>query len=353
MITLPRSADDLTSAWLSGALGQDVRVVSPPERLSSFACQVYRVELSGPAGTPAGVVVKLPTHGPVRELLDGLGTYRREVVFYERVAPNCPLRTPRALVAELAEDSTDFVLVLEDLAPLTTGDQLAGLSPEQAGVVVDELARFHAWSWEAPLLAELADTFPPIDSVAGRALGEHWLQFFPLGWKVASGLAGDALTPRLSAFADHFADYIPLLLDELAAPRVLSHGELRADNLILDGANSPYFIDFQNAQQACGPRELAYLLYTSLRREDRRGQDERLVRRYWDGLVAAGITGYPWEKAWRQYRLGLADQLMVTVVACTQYEAADERGRQALTEMARRALQAIEDNSCLDLLEGA
>ena len=353
MITIPRSADELTSAWLSEALGSDVHVISTPRRLSSFACEVYRLQLTGPPGTPPGVVIKLPVQGPVRELLDALGSYRREVVFYDRVAPICPLRTPRALAVEMAEDSTDFVLIIEDLAPLATGDQLAGLSPEQAGAVVDELARFHAWSWNAPLLDELADVFPALDSPVGRAMGQQWGQFFAAGWPIASRLAGDAVTAGLSAFAERFADYIPFFRDELATPRVLAHGELRADNLILDGTNSPYFIDFQNAQQACGPRELAYLLYTSLRSEDRRGQDERLVRRYWEGLVAAGVTDYPWEQAWRQYRLGLAEQLMMTVVACMQYEAADERGQQALTAMVRRGLRAIEDNSCLDLLEGA
>ncbi len=352
MVVIPRGAGELTPEWLGAALGAEVRFVTPPRRLSSFACEVFRIELDGPPGTPAGVVVKLPIEGPVRALVDGLDVYRREVAFYDRVAPHCPLRTPKALVAALAEDSTDFVLVLEDLAPLAPGDQLTGLTVEQAGRVVDELAGFHAWSWrDTGLLDGLADTFPPIDSPAGQVTAQTWAQFFPIGWKVAAEIAGDALTPRLARFAENIDRYAARLVEELATPRVLVHGELRADNLVLDPVDRPYFIDFQNVQQACGPRELAYLLYSSLRSEDRRGHDEALVRRYWEGLVRAGIDDYPWERAWRQYRLGLADQMVVTVVACTRYEAVDERGRAALATMVRRAFRAIEDNDCLDLVE--
>jgi hypothetical protein len=352
VIPIPASADELTSTWLSEALGHEVRVEGAPRRLSSFACEVYRVRLSGPPGVPPGVVIKLPTHGTARQLADGLGIYRRETVFYDRVAEACPLRTPRPLVSRMADEGTDFVLVLEDLAPLTAGDQLTGLTLEQAERVIDQLARFHAWSWGSPLLDELADTFPALDSPRGRAIGEQWAQAFPVGWKVAPELAGDLITPRIAAFADHMASHAESLIEELAGPRVLVHGELRADNLVLDGAGDPYFIDFQNAQLACGPRELAYLLFTSLRSEDRQGRDERLVRRYWDGLVAAGVEGYPWERAWRQYRLGLADQLIVTGSACGQYEFADDRGRRVLATMLRRALRAIDDNAALDLLEG-
>lgn len=346
----PASIDEVDDAWLSRSLGQDVRRTSEPEALSSFACKVYRLRLAGPAGTPEAVIVKLPIEGQVRSLIDALGIYRREVSFYNEVAPRAPLRTPKAYAAELASDSTDFVLVLEDLGTSTGGDQLTGLSLDEAGAVLDELARFHAWSWGQPVLDDLAETFPPIDSPAGRAMQDQWTQFFGLAWPMAQKLAGDALTVELTQFGDRFADYVPVFLEELSGPPVLTHGELRADNLLFDAEGRVHFVDFQNAQQECGPRELAYFLTQSLATETRQGNDEALVRRYWDGLVAAGVSDYPFEKAWRQYRLGVANQLMMIVVACMRHDAVDARGQHLLVEMLRRNLRSIQDNRSLALL---
>jgi Ecdysteroid kinase-like family len=348
---VPTSIGDIDGHWLAEVFDSPVQVVGAPERMSSFACEVFRLRLAGTSGeVPPSVIVKLPVLGPIRPLVDGLGLYRKEVQFYQYIAPNCPLKTPESYVALLAEGSTDFVLVLQDLAPLHTGDQLTGLSISEAQLIIDELAKFHAWSWESPILAEHADTFRAIDSPAGRAMGEQWGEFFAVGWQVAATLAGDALSAPLRAFADRFADYIPFFLDELASPRVLSHGELRADNVILDGENRPYFIDFQNTQQECGPRELAYFVSMSLDPEVRRGKDEALVRRYWEGLQSWGVRSYSFQDAWRQYRLGLANQFMMVVVACMRYEAADDRGKSVLASLIRRGLIAIQDNDSLALL---
>jgi hypothetical protein len=347
---IPLTIDAVDAAWLSEALGHEVQLAGEPQPLSSFACQVFRLRLTGPPGSPAGVIVKLGIQGPIRAFIDGLRVYQREVAFYDLVAQRCSLRTPQAYVARLASASTDFVLVLEDLHPLSSGDQLAGLSLHEAELAIDELARFHGWSWGTPMLEELADTFPPIDSPTGLAMQEQWAQFFGLGWPAAIELAGDAMTAELQAFGDHFTDHVSTFIEQLATPRVLTHGELRADNMIFDGDAPPVFIDFQNAQQECGPRELAYFLTQSLTVERRRGQDELLVRRYWEGLLAASVTGYPWEDAWRQYRLAVANQLMMVVVACMRFDAVDARAQALLREMVRRGLAAIEHNGSLALL---
>lgn len=349
-LTIPTSIDEIDRSWLTAALGTEVDIASPPERLSSFACEVFRIRLTG-AGAPPGVIVKLPIpHGPVRQLVDSIGAYQREVAFYRTLAGEAPLRTPRAYVAQMAEAGSDFILVLEDLAPLSSPDQLVGLSLRQAEVAVDEIARFHAWSWESPRLDALAATFLPIGSEPGRALQQQWAQFFSLGWPVAADLAGEDLTDALRHFGEHYSEHVTFFVDELSTPRVLSHGELRADNMILDGEDRPYVIDFQNMQQECGPRELAYFLAQSLTTEVRRGNDEMLVRRYWSQLTASGVSDYPWEEAWRQYRLGLASVAVMTVCACMRYADADPRGQRLLAEMVKRIFRAIVDNDSLALL---
>ena len=147
---LPQSADGLDDSWASQALGASVRVA---DRESvglgiAFACRLFRLMLDGPPGMPGSVLVKMPIEGDTRAMLDGIGTYSREIQFYREVAPHLPVRTPKIYSAEQATDSTDFLLVMEDLSgECVQIDQHEGFSQQQAKAVVDAVARFHSWSW--------------------------------------------------------------------------------------------------------------------------------------------------------------------------------------------------------------
>ena len=62
--------------------------------------------------------------------------------------------------------------------------------------------------------------------------------------------------------------------------------------------------------QQSGMVDVSYLLSQSVPLEVRREHEGRLVRRYLEGLVAAGVTSYPLEDALRQYRIGVAFNLV-------------------------------------------
>ena len=141
-VSLPSTAADLDAAWLTsalradGAIGPDARITEVrAERIAletGFSSELYRLHLTGDSAAPASVVAKLPTTTAVREAMDLVGGYARELAFYDQVAPNAPLRTPRAHVAQMAAYSTDFVLVLEDLRGWENGDHYAGLLLDRA-----------------------------------------------------------------------------------------------------------------------------------------------------------------------------------------------------------------------------
>ncbi len=357
---LPTSIEAVDGAWLTRALREAGRIgpadevtierADPVGADSAYAGTLHRLHLAGPPAVPATLILKLPVGGDVRPLLDGIGAYQREIAFYRDVAPQAPHRTPDAWLALQATESTDFVLLLEDMAPLVAADQLIGLGLPQARVAVGELARVHAWSWNHPRLASLAATFPPIDGDRGRAVQGQFAEFARMSWPLVAAQLGDELPPAVRAFGERLPDLIPFFVDELAEPRALTHGELRSDNLFLDGDRSPVLIDFQAVQQEAGVREVAYLVSQSMTVQERRGHDEELVRHYWEGLVAAGVEGYSWDEAWRQYRLAVAYSLYLPAVAFLRYEAASETGRQLLREMVLRAAATIEDVGSLELL---
>jgi len=347
-MTLPRTIDELDGAWLSAALGQPVSIKAATPVPLGYATAMYRLELEGQSEAPASVIVKLPVGGQVRQLLDGIGAYVREVTFYAELARDVPVRVPRSYAAEIAPDSTDFVLVLEDLSTLEPANQLKGLTLELAETAVGELARFHAWSWEHDRLQALADRFPPLDSEPAAGVYGKFAEFFGMSWQSARELP--VVADEVKEFGDRWGESLPTFVAELSTPRTIVHGELRADNLFVLPDGGLLMIDFQTVAQQAGIVDVAYLVAQSLPVEVRRGNDERLVRRYVDALATLGVTDYDYERAWRQYRIALAFNLLLPGLAFMQYENTDDHGKRLLVEMLRRTSDAIEATGALDLL---
>jgi hypothetical protein len=343
-VSMPRGEADLDDAWISEVIGSPVRVTGT-EGVgvgSAFACQLFRLRLEGPAGTPDSVVVKLPVEGEVRAMLDGIGAYSREVVFYRDLAAEVPVRTPRIYAAVQAAEGTDFVLVMEDLTGCEPVDQIAGLTLHQAEAAVDALARMHAWSWErAELLERYADRFWPVDSELGKALQKQYGGLFAHVWSARRDTFAELLGPAAQHIGDRFEELQPELIGKLATPRCLTHGELRADNLFFDGSGQPILFDFQAVQQECGIRELQYLLGTSLPESVLADHEDPLLDRYTDGLHQGGVD-YARTAAREQYRAATTYNLMWPVMASVRYEAASDRGRATLDTMVRRLGAAIE-----------
>lgn len=356
---IPLSLEDVTSSWLTqalrlaGRLGEnesaEIIDVRPLSAGTAYSTLMYRMTIAAPR-LPESAILKLAVSGPARPILDGIDAYAREVAFYRDLGGELPVRIPKSYVAEFDANTKDMVLVIEDLAPLAPVDQIVGLNLTQAEAAMDGLARFHAWSWQHPRLGPLADRFPPLSGPKGRAIIEQFGQFMSMAWSAAIRISGDAMSPDVAAFGQRLPALIPFFLDRLSGPASVIHGELRGENLFFDQDGSLILIDFQSATQGVGTIDVAYLLSQSLPTELRRGHDDRLVRRYWDGLVAGGVKNYPWELAWEHYRLAVAYNIILPGVAFTTYESSNQRGKTLLLKMLSRASTAIADHRSLDLL---
>jgi aminoglycoside phosphotransferase (APT) family kinase protein len=345
---LPQSADGLDDAWASRALGTSVQVISSESVGvgTAFACRLFRLMLDGPPGAPDSVLVKMPIEGDSRAMLDGIGVYNREIQFYREVAPNLPVRTPRIYSAEQATDSTDFLLVMEDLTgECVQIDQHEGFSQQQVEAVVDALARFHSWSWaKQSLLQCYSDNFWPITSAAGRTVQQQYGQLFTYVWGLRRDALIELLSPGAISIADRFAELQPRMLDVLATPTCITHGELRSDNLLFDSEGQPVFIDFQTVAQECGIRELEYLLCTSVPPDRLAAVEDDLIDRY-----CSGLPGYETSQARQQYRWAAAYNLLWPVMANVRWDASDQRGRDRLDGMVFRLGAAVERHSSADL----
>ena len=295
---------------------------------------------------PATLIGKFPTAlDQNRGLAQAAGLYEREIRFYRQLADALEMRTPRlyysAMDSNPALENADrvervlnripawlvlkalplfarigsrskrrYVLLLEDLAPARTGDQVTGCGGEVAEVIVRDLAAMHAGWWASPELDELkwiarANTLAPFaHRLVMRAMPAFVEEF---GSKLP---VVHELTPWLR---EHGIE----LMNRLAEPPItLLHGDYRLDNMCLLGEGNEVRVtvfDWQTIMLGRGPFDLAYFITGNLPVEEAADAEPRLLRAYYDSLVASGVYGYDYSQCLRDYeiaKLGMFYRMM-------------------------------------------
>ena len=334
--------DAITPAWLSEALGTEVREVSAERVGTGQIGTCFRLRMDG----DRSVLAKLPAEDPAaRDLMAGV--YRAEVRFYRELAATVASRVPVCHHAEMATDSGDFVLLLEDLAAHRPGDQLAGCTADQARDAVTNLAGLHGPRWSDPTLLEvdgLSLNGPEDAALLAELYGPATEQFIDILGDLVS--AEDAATLRACvAVCERWA----LARSERFA---LVHGDYRLDNLMFpaDGTEGVVAVDFQTLSLALPARDLAFFLGTGLEPADRRAHERDLVAAYHQALTAYGVTGYDLDQAFDDYVFAMLQGPLVAVFGCA-YGARTERGDLMFAAMVRRACTAIRELGTLRLVD--
>jgi len=336
--------DAITSAWLTEALrGSGVisrASVVGVERVrvgTGLVGQSIRFSLTydcDESGAPASVVGKFPSPEPVSRAtgING-GIYEREVRFYREVAPTVRIRTPRCYAGAFDAATGDFVLLLEDLAPARQGDQIAGCSVAEAERALVELAGLHALRWGEAALIGL-DWLP-------RATPESLKRreaTYQAVWPRFLETYAEALPPGGAELGERFGHALSRGLDPGDAVRCVTHGDYRIDNMMFGTEEGGYplaVVDWQTVAIGVGAWDAAYFLGAGPLVEDRRANEERLLRRYYDALLEGGVSGYAWDACWRDYRRGSLHGLVMTVVSSMIVDT-DARGVAMFSTMAER-----------------
>jgi aminoglycoside/choline kinase family phosphotransferase len=293
------------------------------------------------------VVAKLPAADPTsRATAAAVRSYEIEVSFYRELAPRLPVRNPHCYVALHDPATDDFILVLEDLAPATQGDQLAGCSADQAAIAVDELPRLHAPLWGDPSLAAL----PWLSRSDAGAIAMTTMLVTNLhdGFRARYH---ERLDPDVLALCERFMPRLASYLANRDGPWTVAHGDYRLDNLLFgvaQGGPAVAVVDWQTVTHGPGISDLSYFIGAGLLIDDRRTHEEQLVRSYHAALDAAGIA-LAWDDCWLQYRRHTFAGLVMAVAASMLVEQtargddmfmvmADRHGRHALDLDAERLL---------------
>jgi Ecdysteroid kinase-like family len=357
-VKLPAGPQELTAPWLTSALRETGAISDSAVTASDYEIigdgvgvlgQLARVRLEYDApevGAPASLVAKFPaTVQQNRDLANLFRFYEREVRFYEEIADQVELRTPKRYYSRFDHETCDYVLLMEDMHPARCGDQVAGCQPEEAATLLREMARFHATWWDHPRLSSLdwiAMVNDPVNQSAEQAYQDAFEPFLKK--------FGDRLSPRSLAIAERFADKIIAIEDEIAKPPVtIAHGDLRYDNLYF-GANGMAVADWQIVLRARGPYDVAYFMSQSVNPAERRASEMDILSGYHETLLEHGVKGYDFNQCFADYRTSAMFCLAYPVIAGGALDLANDRGAALVAAMLDRSVATILDLNCDEMI---
>ena len=146
---IPGVIADVDIAWLKSELGWGVDSIEVQQIGAGIGVSsaLYRCVLKGP-NCPSSVVVKLPALDEAAVFTSTmLRMYIREANFFGSLCNEMPVEVPVAYLSKVDEESSRFVVVMEDLGGLRVVDQNLGISIDDARAVIDAAATLHAKWW--------------------------------------------------------------------------------------------------------------------------------------------------------------------------------------------------------------
>ncbi|MAU81647.1 phosphotransferase [Gordonia sp. Z-3] len=341
---IPTDVDAVTADFLTGVLRSaghvaTVASVSASPVGSGQMASSFRLSLTyaiNDATLPTTMVAKIAT-GPLDQRTFAVGAFRNEVAFYADIAPTVDVPTPRAYAAVISDAGSEFVLLLEDMAPAEQGDQIAGADPQAVTAVAVAAAGLHAPRWcDETLLTEAGLNLPTAED---------------------ADMMQEFLVPMADTFRERFAPTGPdsAALDHLVAhahdwlvasdqPYTIIHSDLRLDNILFDPDGTATVVDWQTI--AAGPplRDIAFLVSTSLSVTDRRAHERAIVSAYHDALCTRGIADYSAAQCWNDYVDGLLHTLLLVVFGAGAAQPT-ERGDRMFATMLSRGAAAVADHA--------
>jgi len=303
----------------------------------------------GAETAPASLVGKFPSADP-DSFNTGvmLGNYHREVMFYRHLADGALIRTPTCLFADVAPESGEFVLMMEDLAPAEPGDQLRGVSLEHAGLVIDEAARLHASHWDDAGLDEL----PWVSGARAAPASQVSPEMVQALWTGFRARYAERLGPDSIEIGERVAGRYGALAAPHEGPRCLTHNDFRPDNMMFAtpaGGHPVTTLDWQSFAYGVGATDVAYFLAGALGPEERRANEPVLLDRYLEGLKANGVSGYGADDLARDYARG-GFLLFMTAFFAAMVVKQTARGDDMFMQMLGSASRHILDHDALATL---
>ena len=355
--------DQATPEWLTMILrqgaylppGQVVAAEPTPVNASSDVAHLrLRYSADAPADAPAHLFLKITWPGLEQRMPQ---RNKKEIAFYQALgdATGYPFLV-RCYTADyvsgtgIGDDVDRFHLLLDDPSATThVAYEHSHVPPtsEQRALILESLARLHAFWWDHPLLRQ-----PQFDSMRGEQATRDLLVWAQQTLPASLDFLGDRIPPeRARLYETVCAALFPKLLARLARGRhlTLTHGDIHVGNFLYPrdpARDGVYIIDWKGVEVTLGASDLAYMMALMWFPQLRQRVERDLLRRYHALLQEQGVTGYSWDDLWNDYRL------MVMRHFCTAMWGWSVRQNSGIWwNHLERITLAIQDLDCLELLD--
>jgi hypothetical protein len=298
-------ADLMSTEWLSSALsprfpGIRITNVTPGPVVSRISTNA-RFQINCDEGLPVGLPANLCGKGYFS--MEGwaarhVGGF--EVAFYRDLAARTGIRTLNSVYAEIDPDTGHGVVITEDVVAqgATFLDATSLYTPDLTAQSLSELAKLHAATWTDPEAAAAEWLAPRLRSHLARGVKEINVNFeTDIGAGVPAEIRdAQRLLTAYTALAEQ---------NRNVSPWSVIHGDAHVGNVYLDSDGRPSFLDWQLVQRGPWYLDVGYHLASALAIEDRRQNEQDLLRHYLDELRSAGVEVPSWDDAWQGVRQGI------------------------------------------------
>ncbi len=364
--TFPVQPEQLTNEWLTTAL-TNAGVLDAGRSVTEFTITnvgagigllglVVRVHLvydgSGSAPGPESIVIKFAT--PVdanRAIAMNTRMYEREVTFFNSVAPSIDVPMPACYFAAIDNATGHNIVALEDLKAYRAGDQVDGIGPDDARLIIDAIVPLHAKFWgrtDQPLLENqmrIDTSYLHAFMPSVEATWQNGVAMFP------HVIAPDVL-PEVGRYVETLRDVMRLMGRRT---QTVVHGDVRLDNVMFGEGPHQHpvmLIDWQAVMVSNPAHDVSYLLSQSIDVDVRRAHEQELIEHYYSGLVSHGVTGYTLEQCFDDYDVGILFLFSYPLIIGGFCDMESRRAVQLAEAVLSRSSAAVSDRNLLRLIDG-
>ena len=294
-IPLPQTPAEITASWLSQVLDTDIEAVALVDAHAGTTGRAVIDLTHSSEALPQRLFVKLPpTDEMQRQFVISTGMGRNEVLFYQHLSAEVPVRVPRAYHCEASADGSQYIMLLEHLE--VSGCTFRNASTRYGRGYIEEVlgafARLHGSYWESPRFDADLDWLTP-----------------PAQHEIAVTLIEQVLSRHGASMPAVFTDMAELYLAETDAIHqvwqrgadTVIHGDVHDGNFFYD-TDKPGLLDWAIVSRGPAMRDVGYFLAGILTAEHQRDWARDLVAFYQGELSRHCAHPPSVEDLWLAYR---------------------------------------------------
>jgi len=310
---------------------KNTRFLLYPTQSTGFLSQTFHATRNG---DPRKYILKVGSDHPVaRKFSRHIRSFQREILAYQLLQPLGGKFVPRCMVSASVPNGSDGLLLLQEINPARSGDQVQGLSFKELSSVAKSIGVVHARFWNSNQLRKIK-ALPLHHYNRAHETRKHAQAFF----KHCRSLVTQKDLKRIPSF---FLSITQALRQSKNRPITLVHGDLRADNLLFVRSKA-FIVDWQIAARGLGAFDLARVIGGSSARPLAPQAQHKLVGIWHQTLRQGGVRGYNLPDAWHDYRIGVALTLSIPITNGPTLVQLSTRGRRIARLMIRRFFRNAE-----------